>query len=271
MPLSSMRNNETKITPWRMFFRLGAGGMTLLEVMIVMAIIAGLAGFLLPNLNFTAGSQISIALRDLTATIRGSYDSAILSGRLHRLVVKPKTGEYWVEEAPLDFKGRPTDAFANEDTNQNEAEERQKLLEELNKAAEDPRKSEKGDYEYSQRSIMVVQRGIFKPIKWNVVEDALVGKHAVPIPIVFFKIDTANMEEPIEFQSAGDKTLAYIYFFPWGEVTQTQFLIGMVDGAKNLRDDGSKYTVKVDPLTGLSELKDGFPESDVFKDEKKKK
>ena len=78
-------------------------GFSLLEVLLVMAIIASAAAFIIPQLTISDRSAVMAAFREFTGTIRGTYDNALLTGQLHRIVISPKTGEYWTEIAPAGF------------------------------------------------------------------------------------------------------------------------------------------------------------------------
>jgi len=242
-----------------------------MEVLIVLGIIAAISAAILPNLGLTPGSQMSLGLRDITNNIRATYDSAVLTGRVHRLVIHPTTSEYWAEQAPLGFEGRPPlaeDTSGTGATAAFNADARVRLLEELDKAASEPRKAQKGDRTYSARSMLVVQRRILKPIKWTEVDDAVLFKRTLPGSVGFNSVVTDGMRKKLELQETTEKDFAYVYFFPDGTVQQAAMQIGLKKGEKEIDDMGPKFSVYIDPLSGRSELLEGFQDPEFLKDQK---
>jgi prepilin-type N-terminal cleavage/methylation domain-containing protein len=249
-------------------------GFSLIEVLVVLSIIAAISSAILPNLGLSTGSQMSLALRDLSTNLRATYDSAVLSGRIHRLVIHPTTSEYWAEQAPLGYEGRPPVA-TSEDSSATagfNADARARLLEDLEKALSDPRRSTKASQSderfYSTRSMLVQQRTALKPLKWSEVDDAVLYKRSLPGDVVFVNTVTDAMKNKLEFQQAGEKDFAYIYFFPSGEVQQAAVQLGLRTGEKEVNMEGPKFTLFLDPLSGHSELVEGFQEPEFLKDAK---
>lgn len=77
-------------------------GFTLLEILIVLALVAGLVMYTVPKLS--SGDQIRSAVRKLTVVTKQAQTSARLSGNIHRLVFdmpeeKGQEHSYWVEVA----------------------------------------------------------------------------------------------------------------------------------------------------------------------------
>lgn len=249
-------------------------GFSLIEVLVVLSIIAAISAAILPNLGMTTGSQMSLALRDLSTNMRATYDSAVLSGRTHRLVIHPTMSEYWAEQAPLGYEGRPPLAESDEVSASAgfNADARVRLLEDFEKELAEPRRSTKASQAderfYSVRSMLVQQRAALKPLKWSEVDDAVLYKRRLPGDVVFVSAVTDAMNRKLEFQQAGEKDFAYIYFFPSGEVQQSAVQLGVRSGEKDVNMEGPKYTLFLDPLSGHSELVEGFQEPEFLKDAK---
>jgi prepilin-type N-terminal cleavage/methylation domain-containing protein len=249
-------------------------GFSLIEVLVVLSIIAAISAAVLPNLGLSSGSQMSMGLRDFTTNMRATYDSAVLSGRIHRMVIYPAKSEYWAEQAPSGFDGRPPlstgeEASATAGFN---ADARVRLLEELEKAAADPRRSSKSSQTdartYTNRSILVQQRKTLTPLKWSEVDDAVLFKRSLPGDLVFVSAVTDGMKNKLEYSKAGEKDFAYVYFYPSGEVQQAAVQLGIRLGEKDISNDGPKFTVFIDPLSGHSELLEGFQDPEFLKDGK---
>lgn len=235
-------------------------GFTLLELLLVLGIISVMAAVILPNLSITSGSQMSAALRDFTGALRSSYDSAVLTGKVHRMVLQPKTGAYWTEEAPAVMTGRPP-VVVDERADQ-KAEERVRWLEDLNQAAADPRKADDGKRVYTNRSILVVQRKIFTPLRWTEVDDSMLTRRTLPGQVVFVSARTPAMPEKLEYTKVSEKETAVIYFFPSGEAQQASIQFGVLKDAATIDESGPKQTVVLESLSGQSQIIEGFYEVD---------
>jgi prepilin-type N-terminal cleavage/methylation domain-containing protein len=76
-------------------------GLTLLEILIVLGIIAAVFGALAPRLKGSDG-KLKVAMRDFTSLGRDIRNQARLKNQTHRLVVSfdKEKPEYWVENAP---------------------------------------------------------------------------------------------------------------------------------------------------------------------------
>lgn len=265
-PAHQLPNNKGALLPHHQSSSRREKGFSLLELLIVLGMIGAIAGAILPNLSLTSGSQISLALREFSLTLRNTYDSAILEGRIHRVVIQVKKGIYWAEQAPLGYEGRPPMAVNDEQAAENDA--RARLLEDLNQAAADPRKAADGKREYTQRSILVLRRNVLSPIKWNEVDDAVLYKRALPGAVAFASIYTPAMEKKAEFATAGEEDLAFVYFFPSGEALPAAIQFGIQGSENAINDAGPKFTIKLDSLTGHSEILEGFVEVDFKSDDK---
>lgn len=241
-------------------FIISRRGFSLLELLLVLGMIGAIASVILPNLAVTNGSQMSSALREITSTLRSTYDSAVLTGRVHRFVVQPRTGTYWSEEAPLSLLGRPPVAI--DEKSEQKTEERARLLEDLNHAAAEPRKASDGKREYGNRSLLVAQRKIFMPLKWTVVDDAMLAKRKLSGAVVFVSVRTPEMSEKLEYVKATEKQTAYIYFFPSGEAQQASLQLALLKDPQTIDDGGPKQTVVLESLTGQSQIVEGFYDVD---------
>ena len=71
-------------------------GFTLIEVLIVISLMSLVYSMVLPRFA-TDASQAFDSLTRLSNDVRSAFDSAVLSGKNHRLVFNMKSGEYWLE------------------------------------------------------------------------------------------------------------------------------------------------------------------------------
>ncbi len=251
-------------------------GFTLIEIILVLALIGAIAGVVIPNLTLTVDSQMSSALRNLTGQVRSAYDDAIFTGRLHRMVFDMKTGEYWVEQAPLGFEGRPPLIEAASETDSAlKRDKRNELIKSLDDKAKNaanrqmPTSTTTDTKYYSLRSIPVVQRKTLRPIEWREINDAVTYRQKLPGKVIFAQITsmisykTYNYVDIFSNSDKSIKVYAYIYFLPNGTATPTSLKLATRqtrnEGA--IDDEGLKYTINLNTLTGESHLLEGFQDA----------
>jgi prepilin-type N-terminal cleavage/methylation domain-containing protein len=238
-----------------------ASGFTLIELVVTLGIVGMLAGVILPNLPVTSGSQMRTAVSNLASTMRGAYDAAILTNRIHRLAFKIKSGEYWAEALPMGFAGRSPQLNQDPTEAKNAEEARARLKEELDKAVAEPRKSVEDEKRfYNQRSILVIRRHILNSIEWKEIDDPVLYRRKLPGTAVFASVITDQMRDPITFNDAKENETAYVYFYPNGEAQLASIQIGVLGNQKQLDENGPKFTLNPDPLSGRSEILEGFIE-----------
>lgn len=248
-----------------------SAGFTLLEILIVLGIIGALATVILPQLTIMSTSQASQALREFASHARATYDNAVLEGRTHRLVIDMKKGEYWSEQAPPMFDLRsPTGSAKDTEGKLQDEESRAKWLEELNEVAVEAegRSSERDEKrKYGARSILMVRRKIFTPVKWTEIDDQVLFHRNLPTNVVFASAQTEAMEEPLTLEQSREGGTVHIYFFPTGMNERAVVHIGFLNGDNTVAEK-PRYTLKLDAASGKSEIVPDFEEADFRASEK---
>ena len=245
-------------------------GFTLLEIILVLAIFGAVAAVILPNIGLTIGSRMSMGLRELSGTLRATYDNAVLSGRINRVVINLKTSEYWVEAAPPGFNGRASAQSTDRSATEQRLEDsRVRLLEELERAATEVRKAGGGNSErsYSVRSVLVAQRATLKEAKWTEVEDAILTRRRLPTGLLFWSVATEGMQRAVSYTELLDGETAFIYFFPWGEAIRAQIqLASQLPEGGGLDEKSPRNTLALDSLSGQSTILEGLQDAEFLRD-----
>jgi len=245
-------------------------GFTLLELILVLGIFGSVAAVILPNVGLTIGSRMSMALRELSGTLRATYDNSVLTGRINRVVLNLKSGEYWIEAAPPGFSGRPSTQSIDKSASEQRMDDlRARLAEDLDRAASETRKAGGGNSErtYAVRSILVANRTSLKELKWAEVEDAILTRRRLPSGLLFWSVATEGMTRPVTHSELREGDTAFIYFFPWGEAIRAQIqLASQAPEGGGLDDKAPKNTLSLDALSGQSSILDGLQEADFVRE-----
>lgn len=75
-------------------------GFTLIEVLIVVALIALISAIALPGISSYYQVSINSATRELASAVKEAYHSTVVTGRVHRIAYDLAKNEYWVESGP---------------------------------------------------------------------------------------------------------------------------------------------------------------------------
>ncbi|MCC7442633.1 MAG: prepilin-type N-terminal cleavage/methylation domain-containing protein [Bdellovibrionales bacterium] len=75
-------------------------GFTLIEMMIVMALIVLISVLALPNLSAVFRLSLSASTREIASLLREAYNSAIITKRVYRMAWDLKNNQFWVEAGP---------------------------------------------------------------------------------------------------------------------------------------------------------------------------
>lgn len=196
-------------------------GFSLIEIMVVMAIIAAGILFAVPLFNNLAGIKLKQESTELVRTLRVTYSKAALSGQTHRIAFEMKvdketnveTTAYWVESSKEE--ARAAELVKEEEGNG------------LWVGTEDREKQEKEKYR---------KKPSFTPIKEKTGKFGL--RHELKAPVKIYGAWVEGMKDRLR------EGTVYLYFSPMGYSQRAQI---------SLTDDPQGKNVMVlitDPLTG---------------------
>ncbi|MCB1154324.1 type II secretion system protein [bacterium] len=70
-------------------------GFTLLEILVVIVIIAGISTLIIPQFGDLFQTNLKGAVRRLTGTVKFCFHESVIKQQIIRLQIDPVTGEYW--------------------------------------------------------------------------------------------------------------------------------------------------------------------------------
>jgi general secretion pathway protein H len=214
-------------------------GFTLVEVLLVVAIGAVLAGLAVKGLRSLRKADLREASAQLSGAMRYLFDRASTTGKIHRIVIDMETGMYWAEVSDDRFyiprEESEEQLRAREDKEAAEDEEEAKKQEEAAREAErgksaganssfDLSKLEVGDYRPKRARFASFKDLALKPVK---LKKAKVRS-----------VYTPRVTDPL----TGGR--AYVYFFPLGQTEPA--IITLQDP----ESDETIYSLVVHPITG---------------------
>lgn len=170
-------------------------GFTLLEILIVIAILGLVALVAIPSINNTFRFSVKSSAQDIATLIKDTSNSAQVTGKIHRIVYDLSKEQYWVEwtsdEALLD--------------------------------SEESKKYEQEHQTIFKKSTSDETRP--QGASFSMAKTLTSKKKSLPIGVKYKDVITEQTEEPIT------EGVAYTYVFPHGITEKT--IVHLTDSAKN--------------------------------------
>lgn len=169
------------------------GGFSLIEMLVVVALIALVTTFALPSVTSYFQVSLTTATREIAGTVKETFNSTVVTGKVHRLVYDIRKSQYWVESGPANT------LLDTQETR--EKEERRKKFASLSEQEKEP------------------------PSAFHLEKTVTRKKVSLPRGVTFEDIFTQQGTEPIT-----DGTV-YTHFFPHGVTEET--VIHLTDQSKH--------------------------------------
>ncbi|HEY2729289.1 MAG TPA: type II secretion system protein [Polyangia bacterium] len=227
--------------------RARAQGFTLIEIIVVLAIVGLIMGLGVNALRSLARSDLRGAATHLSGAMRFLFDRASTTGKTHRLVLDLEGGRYWAEITDDKFYV-PREVESPEETRRREEleakEDEERLAAEAKAAAatsgsSSSSSSSSGLPMDSSFDVSKLDVGEFRPkrARFAAFKELALKPVTLSKRVVFRSVYTPRSTEPV---TSGR---AYIYFFPLG---QTEAAI------VSLSDPGGEtvYSLVAHPITG---------------------
>ncbi|MFK7872382.1 MAG: Tfp pilus assembly protein FimT/FimU [Oligoflexales bacterium] len=243
----------------------GSRGFTLLEIVLVLAIMSAAYSLLVPNLGLNQATEIAVRLSRLGSDFRSAYDMSVLSGKPHRLVFHLYSGDYWLESTEQthillgdelqDHDLPPEDAQA-------EAEYKKEAFQEyLDLAAEDVVDEESGE-SVAIASPVVKAESLLLGASWRKVKSMEWRFRSLGPELMIADVSVSHLSEPQIVEDLETDAVVYIYMLPSGYLEKAVMHLRERIG-DGYDPDRPPYTLVTSPWTGEIDIRDGYEEESV--------
>jgi general secretion pathway protein H len=204
-------------------------GFTLIEILVVLAIVGVLAALSVRGLRSLARSDLRASVSHLSGAIRYLFDRASTTGRYHRLVIDLEQGRYWAEVSDDQFylpRDPETESSAKKlAALEAELDEKDARRKEMAEAAGDVDMTKvlPMDFRPKKARFGAFKESNLKPVTLKNTE--------------VMDVFTPRVADPVT------KGRAYIYFFPLGQTEPA--IIHLSDPTQQ-----TIYSLVVHPITG---------------------
>src|SRR5450631_2194553 len=227
-----------------------AGGFTLIEVMLVLTVLALIAGLGVKGLRTITKSDLRAATTHLSGAVRYLFDRASITGKYHRLVIDLTEGRYWAEvsddrfyapnqaESELDRQKREEKETAAEEE-ERKRKEKQQLLYGNGSASSSSSSSFSGVSSSSSFDMSKMEVGEFRPrrARFAAFKETALKPVTLKKEVRIKSVYTPRMTDPV---TAGR---VYLYFYPLGQTEPA--VITLTD-----KSGQSVFSLVVHPITG---------------------
>jgi general secretion pathway protein H len=204
-------------------------GFTLIEILVVLAIVGILAGLSIRGLRSLARSDLRASVSHLSGAIRYLFDRASTTGQYHRLVIDLDQGRYWAEVSDDQF-------YLPRDPETEASSKKLAALEtELDEKAARQKEMAEAAGDVDQSKVLPMD---FRPKKARF--GAFKESNLKPVTLKntqVMDVFTPRVADPVT------KGRAYVYFFPLGQTEPA--IIHLSDPTQQ-----TIYSLVVHPITG---------------------
>ena len=245
------------------------GGFSLIEVIIVMALIAFIYTVAMPQFNMRSGAETATKLNGIAGDIRGAFDLAVLTGKPYRLVIQFNSGDYWLEETDKSNFGLSSDKIDRDPGEQEEKDEASAFDSKFNDYRDlagvtvaDP----KSGKEIPPESPVLTAKRLLKRAQWSRV-DSLEWSHRSIGPHMMVKsMQAEHHGHKQDLSEIGPEARGMIYFFPSGYVERAVIYIYIKKDDLVPDETQEPYTIVTNPYEGVAEVIPGYQDYDVQQD-----
>lgn len=245
------------------------GGFSLIEVIIVMALMAFVYSVALPQFNMRSGAETATKLNGLAGDIRGAFDLAVLTGKPYRLVIQFNSGDYWLEETDQSTFSLGSDKIDRDPGEQEEKDEAiafdskfNDYIEMAGSAVSDP----KSGKEIPPESPVLAAKSQLKRAHWSRVDSLEWSNRSIGPHMMVKAMQAEHHGHKQDLSEIGPEARAMIYFFPSGYVERAVIYIYFKKDELVPDETQEPYTIVTNPYEGVAEVTPGYHDYDVQHD-----
>ena len=246
-----------------------SAGFSLIEVIIVVALIAFVYTVAIPQFSLRSGAEVAGKLNQVAGDIRSAFDLAVLTGRPYRLVFVLATGDYWLEEADRNEIRLGVDGVDRDPTEVEEKDERQdfdtKFREYIDLAGQAVMNDKTGR-EIPPESPVVKAKDRLRRCTWARVEAMEWGHKTLGPNLLIKDMQAEHHGHKQDLSELGKDARAMIYVFPNGQVERAVLHIFYKKSDLVPDETQEPYSVITDPFEGVAEVVPGYQDIDVHDD-----
>lgn len=246
------------------------GGFTLIEIILVLAIIVFVYSIAIPQFSLKQESEASTRITRLMGDLRNAYDLAVLSGKTYRIVFMLLSGDYWLEEADRKEVYLGDEKLGRDPTEQEEKEQ-QEIFEEKFKEYEsmagETYRDPETDEEITPTSPVIEAKDKLKPVEWQKVEDLEWKDRGLGSYIIIQDMQAEHHGEKQTFEELGAEARAFVHVFSRGYLEKAVFHIAYRIGDYQIDTEKAPYTITTESFAGTAKMLPGYEEVDLKKAE----
>lgn len=252
--------------PWQQPGLTFESGMTLIEIILVVSLMAVIYSVALPQLSIKTGTEVASKLGTLSADVRSAYDMAVLYRKPYRLVFHFASGDYWLESTD-DWDFTLGDSHLDHDPSPEEQKEAIETFEEEFKEYETLAGQEIED-PVNERVIkptspVVQAKSKLAPAKWTMVENSEWKRRSLGPYLLIMDMMAEHHKTKQTLETLGTNGHGFLYFFPKGYVEKAVIHVGYRKGEMEVDEKEAPYTITTNPYQGTAESITGYEEPDV--------
>jgi type II secretory pathway pseudopilin PulG len=245
------------------FLRLNnRSGLTILEIIIVIALMAGIMVYALPQINNAANDYIT-KVNLFSASVKNAFDTSVLTRRPYRLALDLKTGEYWLETTN-DVNTKYSTDTTGRDLSGEELKARREQFdaefEEYVELAGSPVTDPDSDTPILPDSPVVKAKNKLKLPIWTVVESLEWQTRSIGPDLAFYIVQAEHHLDPINAFEEEEGAIAHIYFSPSGYVEKAFVIIRPITSDGSPVEEEEPFTIETKPFEGIAQVIDGQKE-----------
>ncbi|MBI2601532.1 MAG: type II secretion system protein [Deltaproteobacteria bacterium] len=239
---------------------------TLVELMIVIALVAVAYSIAAPNLTVQTETEIANKLSRLSGDVRSAFDMAVLNRKPYRLVFHLYSGKYWLESTESQNVYLHTTEKESDPSQAQEQEEREEfdtMFAKFEETAGDPVFDQEKDRELAPLSAVLNAKAKLKKPLWTKVESMEWGDRSLGPELIIKDMRAEHHNTQIAIENLEpDEAFGHIYFFPVGYVERAYMHIFYKRGDE-VDEEKQPYTLLTLSYQGEAVLNNGYETVDL--------